>query len=488
VLRAQTKQSQILNDSAQTHLAVLYLHSQMMSMMISNNEIVYKAFSYTRSDDTFLSDAQINYALKVLWSLTAGKADWTSDVVIRFKAITTTKVDEILDAKTDKINHVKIVNLTPDGFIHNLDSDSMPSLCLSEDCDRIVYQGLGFYPFDLVALAFILLTRWEEWARPVMDQFQRYKETASLAIKHGFHQRPILDEWALLLRSWLRQYAPTWSPVLPHPSISVSHDIDHLCYYKSWPRVFRGFSRGLVRQHSLISAYRNAYSGFISRLDHYKDPCVTAIDELMQFNHSLGLNGTFFLMSANQSKYDDGYDIASSLLRNKIDLLINSGHKIAWHTGYYAAYDDALYKQEFHRFNKVCGNKTFGARHHFLRWRAAESWQRMEQFGITFDASLGYTKTCGFRCSTAHAFPAYSLLDDKELNLEVRPLILMDGYLLNNPSDAQLIVERMLTRCHQVSGCFSLLIHNYTIMTHPSFLNSIYCSLKYRVNHELKVN
>jgi hypothetical protein len=353
----------------------------------------------------------------------------------------------------------------------------MPSLCLSNGYDKIIYKGSGFYPFDLVALAFILLTRWEEWEKPILDQHQRYQETASLGVKQGFHQRPILDEWALILRPWLSQKFPAWLPVLPKPSISISHDIDHLCYYKSWSRVFRGFSRGLVRQHSLVSACRNAYSGLVTRLDPSKDPCLRAIDDLMLFDQSLEIKGTFFLMAANTSDYDDGYDIESPLLRDKIDRFTASGHHLAWHPGFYTA-DDDLFMIEFQRFKKMCTNSSFGVRYHYLRWQAGKSWRRMEQYGIEYDASLGYSNTYGFRCSTCHAFPAYDLIEDRELKLEVRPFVLMDGYLLQNLFYAESIVGDMLARCHKVNGCFSMVTHNYSVMAYPGFLDLMHSLLK----------
>lgn len=442
-----------------------------MSKNYSNKEIVYKAFSYTWSNEAFLSESQVNYVLKRLWALTSGSAEWTGDVVIRFNSISKIQVEEMLDAKSGGISYIQIADLTPDGFVYDLDSDSMPSLCLSSGDDKIIYKGSGFYPFDLLALFFILLTRWEEWARPVLDEFNRYKETASLAVRQGFHQRPILDEWALILRPWLHENTPAWSPDLPQSLISVSYDIDHLCYYKSWSRVFRGFSRELVYQHSLASACRNAYSGFVARLDQSKDPCVTAIDDLMLFGQSLDIKGTFFLMSANTSDHDDGYDINSTLLSNKIEKLTASGHQLAWHPGYYAAHDEDLFMLEFQRFKKVCADASFGVRYHYLRWQAGKSWYRMEQLGIEYDASLGYSSTCGFRCSTCHAFPAYDLIEDRELRLEIRPFVVMDGYLLRNLLNAESVVEDMLAKCYKVNGCFSVVMHNYTVMAYPGFLD-----------------
>lgn len=442
-----------------------------------NNKIEYMAFSYTWTSDSFLSKTQIEYALKRLWYLTSGETEWKDGIVFKFQAITKDKVKKLFEYKAKNSRLVRITNITPDDFVCKLDTDTLPALCVNNE-NQISYQGVGNYPFDLVAATFIFLTRWEEWAYPVVDQFGRYIESESIAVMQGFHTRPVLDEWALTLRPWLQRKNQQWSPKFTNSSLSITHDIDHLIYFKSWSRLIRGLFRGLFHQHSIPLALRNVYQGLLSRFNSQIDPCYQAINGLVLFHESLGTKGTFFFMSADSSHYDDGYDINSPLVYKIIEKIKNNGHDLGWHPGFFAAENEALFRAEYIRIKNKYTDLSFGVRHHYLRWQAGRSWSRMEEYGIVFDASLGYSNRYGFRCSTAHAFPAFDLINNKELKLEVRPFVLMDNYLLKHLNEATDIISILFQRCRNVDGCFSLIIHNYSLMICPELTGLIKDSLE----------
>ena len=446
-------------------------------MLVTNNKIEFMAFSYTWTKDSFLSITQIEYALKRLWYLTSGATEWNDGVVISFQAITKEKVNKIFEYNTDDFKWIRISDFIPCDYVCEFDTDTLPALFVNNE-DQITFEGAGNYPFDLVAATFIFLTRWEEWAFPVKDQFGRYLESESMAVKQGFHARPVLDEWALMLRPWLKRKNQQWSPKFSNSSISITHDIDHLIYFKSWSRLIRGCLRGLCFQYSMKLALLNIYQGLLSRINYRNDPCYKAITSLVLLHKSLGTNGTFFFMSADKSKYDDGYDINSPVVKNLIEKIKTNGHDVGWHPGFFAAENEALFKEEYIRFKKNCTDPIFGARHHFLRWQPGKSWNRMEDYGILFDSSLGYSQTYGFRCSTAHAFPAFDLVNNKELQLEVRPFALMDSYLLKHPTEVKDIITTLLQRCKNVDGCFSLIVHNYSLMIYPELTGLIRDSLK----------
>ena len=49
--------------------------------------IVYQGFCYQWDSSAFLNETQALYAIKQLWKLTAGSANWDAAIAITFKAI-----------------------------------------------------------------------------------------------------------------------------------------------------------------------------------------------------------------------------------------------------------------------------------------------------------------------------------------------------------------------------------------------------------------
>ncbi len=71
-----------------------------------------------------------------------------------------------------------------------------------------------------------MLTRLEEVRRTDLDSHQRFPATSSHAYRHGYLERPIVDEWLNVLGQVIQR---VWSSIelKQHEfSIKVSHDVD----------------------------------------------------------------------------------------------------------------------------------------------------------------------------------------------------------------------------------------------------------------------
>ena len=65
---------------------------------------------------------------------------------------------------------------------------------------------------DLVASTLFMLSRWEEMAVPARDEHDRFPHTRSVAFRQGFLDRPVFDEYSLVIREWLKALLPGWVP------------------------------------------------------------------------------------------------------------------------------------------------------------------------------------------------------------------------------------------------------------------------------------
>lgn len=367
---------------------------------------------------------------------------------------------------------VPLKDFFPTGHVHHLDTDKLPAVCCVSTTLQY-YDGSGPFGIDLVAATFLLLTRWEEWKWPNLDEFGCHREDASLAAKQGFRDRPILDEWATVLRAWLKQKKPDWQEVMPTYAVEFSHDIDVLRYYKHPGRIIRGVLRKAMKERMGIGSLKGMSEGVTALLNPGRDPCSTAFEALMSFSEGMGTRSTFFFMSSSPGKFDDGYSIESRDFMNIRDQILSRGHQLGWHPGFEAAEDEQIFVSELMRIKRVIPEADFGVRHHFLRWRAGYSWKRLASFDISYDASVGYNYCLGFRASTSHRYMAYDLIADKPLPLEVRPLIVMDGPLQGAHTSIEKTIGLFARRCQAVNGRLTILIHNYTLMSAPNLLISI---------------
>jgi hypothetical protein len=120
---------------------------------------------------------------------------------------------------------------------------------------RVEHQGGGLVVHgDIIASAYYLLTRYEEWICPdVRDEHGRFPGRESLPFRAGFINRPLVDEYSELLRKW----AALVGIELPEPnrrfSILLTHDVDSLGLRPGLRPAIRWMAAGLSGRRPLGS-------------------------------------------------------------------------------------------------------------------------------------------------------------------------------------------------------------------------------------------
>mgnify|MGYP001077022375 CR=1 FL=1 len=319
-------------------------------------------------------------------------------------------------------------------------------------------DGTVIFYADIIAATFFMLTRWEETVSSVRDQHGRFPATASVAYKQGFLDRPIVDEYALILGAWLKTLLPGWEPQPPRFSVKLSHDID---YVRS--ASIRTFGGDILKRRSPVKALQTARQLISREADPYLQGCY----ELADLSEAHGFQSAFYFMAADRSPLDSGYDPQEKSVQRLIHALRSRGHEVGFHPGYQTFDNPERFHQEKQRMDLALGETRYGGRQHFLRFRAPDTWRLWEEAGLTYDSTLGYADHEGFRCGTCHPFQPFDIEQDRVLDLWEIPLIVMDGTLRNyrnvTPAEGE---ERILTlaqRCQAVNGVFTLLWHNTSL-------------------------
>ena len=436
----------------------------------------YGGFSYAWHENAFLSRNQAHYAMACLWSMVAGSSKWEGNPAIVFPAVSIKQVEAELDLRPGELPWIKLSTVLPRGTVLNFDTDSFPAICRMHMEMPSCYNGQGIFPLDLPAAVFLGLTRWEEWKRPVLDAFGCHDEQATQCARQKYLDRPVLDEWAMVVRKWIEMKDPSWQAVLPVPRIWISHDIDNVRYFKNLFRIIKGFAKGIIHQRSISLAFKYFLMGLRAVRHSENDPFYKGIRDLMDLDEFLGLKGTFFFMTARDSELDDGYDMHHPTLFPLLKELRKRGHEIGWHVGYLASKYLDVFEKEKNLFCILDSNGQSGARHHYLAWRGPESWRRIANSGFGYDSSLGYNYIPGgFRCGTAYPYQAFDLQRDSVLPLIERPLIVMDGPVMlmarqKNLIEADEMISKLYNRTILSGGCFSILIHNSIDWEYPGAL------------------
>jgi len=343
---------------------------------------------------------------------------------------------------------------------------------------------------DIIASTYFLVTRYEEMVRrDVRDEHGRFPGRESLPYRAGFIHRPIVDEYAALLRKWLRDTGVDVPEPKRHFSILPTHDVDVLRKYTHAFQPFRSLLSAILGRQPL----RNIPESLMIALGFRNDPLDTfeqiiAIDET--FGAGLARPPIFFFMGGGKSRFDGFYDIHSKAARNTIKLLRRAGAEIGLHTSYEASIHPELIAEEKGALEEVCGIAVHYNRNHYLTWREIENGWALAKAGISRDSSLGYADVAGFRLGVCRPIPLLDPVKIQPFGIEEHPLIVMDSTLSNvnymnlNEEEAFSYCQRLIEQTHKHNGEFVMLWHNTMFSSessnyHPELYQKLFHDLNY---------
>jgi hypothetical protein len=341
---------------------------------------------------------------------------------------------------------------------------------------------------DIIASTYFLVTRYEEMVhRDVRDEHGRFPGTKSLPCRSGFIHRPIVDEYAALLRKWLREAGVDVPEPKRHFSVLPTHDVDPLRKYRHAFQPLRSILGAMLGRQPL----RNIPESLAIALGLKKDPLDTfsqiiSIDATC--NDGLAQPPIYFFMSGGKSQFDGMYNIHSKVAKSTIKLVYESGAEIGLHTSYEAGIRPELIAEEKATLEEVCGFPVYHNRNHYLTWREIENGWALAKAGINRDSSLGYADVAGFRLGVCRPIPLFDPVKMQLFGIEEHPLIVMDCTLSNanymnlNEEEAFSYCQRLIDQTRMHHGEFVMLWHNTMFVPEQ---NNYHPKLYQRLLHEL---
>ncbi len=345
----------------------------------------------------------------------------------------------------------------------------------------LILESQGGYriQYDILGLIYWMLSRQEEVGRTDLDNNGRFPAVSSHAYKHDYLERPIIDEWLVVLGQVLQC---VWPQLVLRPSqfsIKVSHDVDRPSRYGliDFKRLLYTMTGDLLRgniRNAVLAPW--IWLGCRQRL-HVADPANT-FDWIMQVSEKYGLTSAFYFICGQTDWHKDPeYKTGHAAIRELMQRIYVRGHEIGLHPSYNTYRNTAAIVVEAERLRKVLAEEgiqqmELGGRMHYLRWEHPATLYSWEAAGLSYDSTLGYADHAGFRCGTCFEYPAFDPVTDSAVNVRIRPLIAMEctvmdeSYMGLGTGDAALNKLLQLKRaCSAVNGTFTLLWHNSQLET-----------------------
>jgi len=328
---------------------------------------------------------------------------------------------------------------------------------------------------DIVASAFFLLSRYEEILKPeCRDEWGRFLAKDALVFQAGYGARPIVDEYGVLLRNWLREAAADIPPdTHGFSKIYLTHDVDDAFQFQRLFQVGKQLVKNALHYHAISQPLKKYIN--VEYDDFWTFPKIIDYDNSLIKEMPQGLvQSVYFLISAGSFFNRKYYNFFSARIRRLIDLLATSGARLGIHISHEGGSNPENIAGEVKRFRQKIFSEDLFSRHHYLKWQEPEDAAFLESAGITDDFTLSYADCAGFRVGTCRPYRFINPRTKELTNLIIHPHEIMECTLdrecyMNLNYDAALeYCKNIISQVHRHNGELVLLWHN------PGFNNKTY--------------
>ncbi len=341
--------------------------------------------------------------------------------------------------------------------------------CFETNGYKAFLKTEGDFGFDIFAISFYLLSRYEEYLPYEKDEYGRYGYKSSLSYREGFLNLPLINIWIEDFKSLVQLRFPDYKPQTTNFKFLPTYDIDEAFAYKhkQWWRsagaAIKNFLNGNFKE---ISLRKKILSG------EHKDPYDTYewMDEL---HKKYQLNPNYFFLVAEKNKGVDKNILPTTPALQQLIKQHAEKYKTGVHPSWQSGDDVLLLKKEKKIVENISGKAVSISRQHYIRLTLPDTFKQLINVGITEDYSMGYGSINGFRASVASPFYWYDFAREEQTTLLLYPFCCMDANLFYEQKlTPQQALDEMLYYYQQVKNVNGILItiwHNNFFGTDERF-------------------
>lgn len=316
--------------------------------------------------------------------------------------------------------------------------------------------------FDIFALTFYSISRYEEYLAVDFDEHARFKAESSLAYQHNFLDKAVVNRWALELKQELLIQFPELVFQTQKYSYLSSIDVDNAFAFegKGLIRLWGGLVKALLRKDSddLKARFAHIFKG-------RKDP-FDQFENINTLHKRINAETIFFFLVGKNGPYDKNISIQAETYQSLISNLANQS-KIGIHPSYQSNSFKEMLSQEIEDLKSVISKDIKDSRQHFLKLSFPQTYQELIKNGIEKDYSMGFASQVGFRAGICTTYNWFNLKENSKTNLKIVPFQIMDGtlndYLKLKPEQAVGKIRSIQKEVELVNGQMVTLWHNESL-------------------------
>jgi hypothetical protein len=379
----------------------------------------------------------------------------------------TTSIEEFNGYSGPKINYSnniigKEIFIIPDSLLFERDLNTK-KITSSE------FQGIPVFfnnhelqsslPFDPFAAGFYLISRFEEFIPFKGDRYGRFRSEESIAYVGKFISRPVVNLWANLVRDLLIHQYPGLRPKEKKFRFVPTIDIDHAYAFghRKLPRIIGGFFRD-ISDGNLTNLKLRTKVMFGREKDPYDN-----YDLIQQMHGTYSLKPLYFILFADYGKNDNNVSLHNKEFKALIRRL-DKQSEVGIHPSLASSRKFYLLEKELFNLSDLLDRDVTRSRQHFLKFSLPRTYRNLLKLGIQDDYSMGYATDPGFRAGIADPFNFFDLVENKETELTIHPVTVMDvtlrDYHRSNPQKSLETIFSMIDTVRSVNGEFISLWHN----------------------------
>ncbi|MDE3180150.1 MAG: hypothetical protein KGM47_10900 [Acidobacteriota bacterium] len=254
---------------------------------------------------------------------------------------------------------------------------------------------------------------------------------------------------------------------IDHPSVR-RHKFDHTMLgflYRASIGSLRNLIRRRISVRTLVRTWLAALKLPLVHLGLAKD-FWTEFDRYVELDP--GSKSTFFVIPFEDRPGEAGEGPApiaraarygAADVSTQIRKLMSAGCEIGLH-GIDAWLDARSGRAELEEIRRTSGLQDIGVRMHWLYF-GEQSPAALDQAGATYDSTIGYNETIGYRAGTAQVFKPFGATRLLELPLHVMDTALFfPSHLDLSPTEASKRVTRIIDNAVQFGGCVTVNWHD----------------------------
>ena len=312
-------------------------------------------------------------------------------------------------------------------------------------------------PYDIFAASFYMLSRYEEHIPHLKDDMNRFYTSGSLAGKHKFANKPVVDMWA---RQFLDNFSVVFPETLVNPPkvrLQTILEVPEAYAYKS-----KSMLRTLVESGFDFFNLRfvKLFERFAVRLSFRPDPLDTYYSWIdLHQKHKIPTKVMF--MFARPSANDRNISIFKRRFLERIkDVADYVPTSIL--ASYQSTDQPSLLQIEVKRLSEIIHHPLRDIRQHLIRLRFPTTYDYFAKLGFVNDYSLQFVDYLGYRAGTGFPFQFYNLSKEQRSNLFIHPVVAHEAILRSKryPRIARRLLEQCKTYNREYGTPLTLVLTN----------------------------